>query len=511
MSRIILRGLGLVLVCVAVSSCGPKDGEDLALVVSEVRQMAATGQVDRAIGRLESYWESRHYTGMRPAILSALLELEIRADRTDAAKTRFLGVATQSPELAAQVVGMIEEGLLAKGRHQELMDWAILLRPIKLGDAALSSLASAHIRALVALGQSTNRIAVMGDYLPVLTESGALKLVDGYFQAALQGRDWELAEALVAMLVRVMPDSTGRRDAVLGSTLAVTLARDGWKAADGFFRQRLPEMTDAGAARNLRTLGAAIVAANELAAADALYEFGLAADKTRPVLREAAAVEWLTLEGRRENAEELIRRLGVLQSREIPGTVILNMVSRHYACLLNKSRPAGFDTLNLLLQAVRNGEHGRGLLRQVDGMLLDISYFREDFETSLAIIERGLVIEDSAQKAMMITKVKAHIALKKGNYKEAIGFFRSFMAGIAQDRSTSFDPLENIRVSPSMILGMNARRIGDLWMKAGSSDEAAKAYAEARQHYEAALKEFADVSSQEHRKILREIKDIPQG
>ena len=62
-----------------------------------------------------------------------------------------------------------------------------------------------------------------------------------------------------------------------------------------------------------------------------------------------------------------------------------------------------------------------------------------------------------------------------------------------------------------MILGLNARRIGDLWGKAGNSGEAAKAYAEARQHYANALKKFPDSTTGEYKKIKRELNEIPPG
>lgn len=77
-------------------------------------------------------------------------------------------------------------------------------------------------------------------------------LVNGYLGIAIRDRNWKQAEALVAALAREMPDSPGSRDAVVGSSLTLILARDGWKAAEVYFLRMLPQMTDAGSARYLR-------------------------------------------------------------------------------------------------------------------------------------------------------------------------------------------------------------------------------------------------------------------
>jgi tetratricopeptide (TPR) repeat protein len=183
----------------------------------------------------------------------------------------------------------------------------------------------------------------------------------------------------------------------------------------------------------------------------------------------------------------------------------------HYPVLINAGNRETFDALNQLCEAIRAEADVKMSQRQLDGILLDISYFREDYEGSLKIIDRGLIPDDPSKKDMLITKVNAHIALKKGDYKTAIDCFRKFMAVIAKDNADTVDPIDQVRVSPEMILGLNARRIGDLWGKAGDPVEAAKAYAEARQYYSEALKKFPDVASGENKKIMREMKDIPQG
>ncbi len=502
-------GIGLVLVAVAVCSCGPKAGVDVERTVSDAQQMATEGKVDQAIATLEPLFKSRHYQASRPLLLNVMVQIELSADRLEAAQTRFMNVVRKSPEVAVQVVGLIENVLATKGQHQELMKWCVNLSAYKLGDDALVATANRHIAALYSLGRTGEVAQVVGIYLPTLSIPGAIGLASAYFGEAIRDQQWARAESLQSVMEKLVKDSPEKHVAKVSFTIDLLLAKDGWKAADTYFRKVMNEVPDSGAARNIRVVGAAEVAANEVAAADALYEFGLVTDKARPQLRDAASVEWVNLEAKRGVPMELIRRLTVLREKSFSGETIINFISMHYAVLINSGNRESFDALNQLCEAIRTGSDVKMSMRQLDGILLDISYFREDYEGSLKIIDRGLIPDDPTKKDMLITKVKAHMALKKGDYKVAIECFRKFMEVIAKDNADTVDPIEQVRVSPDMILGLNARRIGDLWGKAGNPEEATKAYAEARQYYTEALKKFPDVASGENKKIMREMKDIP--
>lgn len=509
MRKCLLCGMGMVLAVLAVISCGPKAGLDVSKTVSDAWQMASDGNVDQAVHSLESFYGSSYYKESRSVFLKALLEMEVKAGRLDAARKRYMNAVAESPELAAMTFGIIEDALLAKGRYQELTDWCGSLTSYKLGDSAFVALATRHVMAVSALGRMNEGPQVVGRYLPLLTEPAALSLVNGYFRSSMKDRQWGQAENVLNVMDQVMPDSPGKRGAKVSCTVSLLLERDGWKAADEYFRGVMRATPDSGAALSLRLLGGAEVAAHELATADALYEFGLIDDLNFPLLREVAASGWVNVEGKRGNPAELTRRLKILQSKQIPGDVIIDLISQNYTCLLGKTPRESFSPLQEFCKTLRGTGAEVVYLRQLDGILLDISYFCEDYEEALKIIERGLVIDDPVRKAMMMNKVNAHIALKKGDYRVAIAFFRNFMVAIEKDSAYTLDPIEQIRISPSMILGMNARRIGDLWGKAGSPQEATEAYAEARKYYENALKEFPDSASGEHRKIIREMNEIP--
>ena len=510
MNRCLLNIMGLALMAIAVTSCGPKAGLNLDQIASDARQMAQDGRVDQALVKVESFYNSRHYKASKPMLLSILLQIEVNADRLDAAQKRFLNVAVESPEVAAQSLGIIENDLFLKKDFQNLINWCDKLLTLKLGDAALSETANKHLMALSSLGRTGEIATVIGIYLPKLSESAAIGLVNVYFSAAVKDRQWDLAESLLRIMDKMLPASSEKQTAKVSFSMDLLLAKGNWKEADSYFRGEMNKLSDSGAARNLRVVGAAEVAVGETGAADSLYEFGLVDDLTRPLLREAAAMGWVS-SVKRGSPLELVRRLTKLQTKKLPVDVTVNLISMNYTGLIPSGTTESFDALNRLCETLRADTRAEMCLRQLDGILLDISYFRQDYEGSLKIIERGLVPGDPTKKDMMISKVNAHIALKKGDYRGAITHFQKFMDVVMKDDEDTYDPIEQIQVSSDMILGLNARRIGDLWIKAGSAEEAAKAYEEARQHYTKALKKFPDPASGENKKIVQEMRDIPKG
>jgi tetratricopeptide (TPR) repeat protein len=142
-------------------------------------------------------------------------------------------------------------------------------------------------------------------------------------------------------------------------------------------------------------------------------------------------------------------------------------------------------------------------------LMFDGAFLMDDYDAVLTALLEGVPERDEDWHEMAINKVSAHKALKEGNIDEAIKRFREFME--VTDRTwkdAQVDPSTRIRHSREMIMGFNARRIGNILKEAGRAEEAGKAYREAVDYYEAAL-EQAEPDSPEHRKIVSDLGEIP--
>lgn len=131
---------------------------------------------------------------------------------------------------------------------------------------------------------------------------------------------------------------------------------------------------------------------------------------------------------------------------------------------------------------------------------LDASFLIEDYDRALKILEKGVAERDAAWHKMAITKVKAHKALKDKQYDDAIKYFREFMETLSEEDTT--DPVTDVVYSKLTLLGNNEKRIGDIYIEAGRSADAAKAYGAARDWYKKAL--GANKAGAETEKYIKE-------
>ena len=205
-----------------------------------------------------------------------------------------------------------------------------------------------------------------------------------------------------------------------------------------------------------------------------------------PGVRSTAAREWVSAGVARDKAI-LPDRVAELRDLGLPANTVLSTISRHFYDVLDDiptvTRMIGeLDAVRPLLEddAHRN---------TVDSLMLDAAFVTEDYERALAILEAGVPDRDEEWHTLTKTKIRAHIALQKGDIDEAVKGFRSFMDIVGKTTDTQPDPTSGVVYSPAMIQGFNAKRIGDIYTKAGRAAEASQAYAEARGFYEKALVE----------------------
>jgi hypothetical protein len=202
---------------------------------------------------------------------------------------------------------------------------------------------------------------------------------------------------------------------------------------------------------------------------------------------------------------DLPRRLGALLEKRIPPADIGSLFQRYYYSLISDPVPlkAMCELGEKLLPLVTEPESRKALKT----MVLDGAFVREDYDTAVQLLEAGIPDRDADWHRMALAKVKAHRALKNNQPREAVRFFRDFMACLetVKEEDTS-DPSTGIQHTKEMILGRNAKRIGEILTAIPDPAAAATAFAEARGYYRAAM-EKADA---EARRIIKaEMAQLP--
>jgi tetratricopeptide (TPR) repeat protein len=432
-----LLGLCLISTLFLAVSCGPKAGQDLAIVVGEARSLATAGQVDKALSKLSSYYTSRHYMNNRAILLWEMVQIEMGANRLEAALARFGTAAGQTPEVAVPVMNAIEARLI-------------------------------------------------------------------------QEKKWAAVEHLLGIAKAKFKDSPATRTLLANGRIDLLMARDGYQGALAELRKVMVEWPDEAVARSVRVIGSAAFTAGDRQSGDALYSAALDCPAGYGLTQDAAAEGWMKMAARNRSAREMVARLGEINHRNVQPGVIIRLINGSYSVLLGCNERDTYQALFAMCLSLENKQMAGFDKILLGGMMLDISYFLEDFEAALRLIHEGAGAIGEEQKPQMIAKVRAHLAMKNKQPREAVKYFREFMGLIEKQNRDELDPLTGCQVTRDMILGLNAKRIGDLLISAGDPAEARKAYEEARGYYRLAFKKFQNPASKEYLKITKELAEIPE-
>jgi tetratricopeptide (TPR) repeat protein len=477
--------------------------------VTDAQTLMEQGETNKAVGVLRALFDNRRFDGYRPQLLSSMLQYQLGMDDIAGAQDLFRTAADRDPVLAGSVIGMIEGALSRRERNDELAKWCTILQTYPFEGEGLRTLVDQHFKALTAAGRGDEIPEALAAYLGKLKSGEALSLAQAQFDAALHAGSAGGAGKIMAMVEKQIADSPARQGVMAGMRVDLFLIGNDRAAADAYLRKNLSRIPDDIVLRHFRAVGESHLKANDPDAVEGLAWYVLENVKERPVLRELAGSLWMRAAERRGSIPGLVTRLLKLKDLGFSPSFILDRMDKVYSLLLEQGKKEDFATLYALCEGFYADAREEGLKRRLTAVLLDLGFYLEKYEESLKLVETETKALDPDQTALLTWKIKAHLALQKGQTQEAVRNFRAFMDCVAKGTGTDFDPADNTQVTKEMILGLNFKRIGDILAKAGDSAEAAKAYAEARKNYGKALAEFPDEKTREHQKIQKQMAEIP--
>jgi tetratricopeptide (TPR) repeat protein len=476
---------------------------------AQAQELAQKGETKKAVALLKRLYDSRRFTGYRQNLLTQMLQLDLGANDVSAAQALFREAAKRDVSLASTAVGLIEDYLSSRGRHDEIIAWCGVMQDYSFGDGIRMRLAGLHFRTLVTVGKGSEIPVAMVPYLLHMEQGAALAVAQDQFNTLMRGKLADVARQVISVVEKNVKDSPQRRGVLLSMNVDLLLASGDRRTADMMVRNQFGTVPDESVIRNLTEVVKAHSDGGDVGAADALPGFFIEKVKDRQVVWEAAASLWIKLAARQSLVAELVRRLAALKEAGFSAPFILDQTDGVYSLLLDQGTKQDYEPLYKLYDGLYAGLNDDVTRRRLIGVLLDVGFYLQKFEEALKLVETGMTAVEPNQRAMLVSKIKAHLALKKGQTDEAIANFREFMALIAKGPESEVDPVDNSRMTRDMILGLNARRIGDILTGAKRQPEAAKAYTEARGYYTKALAEFPDPKSLENQKIRKHLSEIP--
>ncbi len=468
----------------AVAEEPPMD--PIGRIFMQAEEHLAGGRTNDAVAAIEAGLKDPALADSRQHLFSGLIRLLLFSGQTDAAKKRMLDAYQNDGQLAVGALGLIYSHFMEQGNNEAVVDWTEqVLAVSSLPGEVRRSMREWNLQAHLALKHDARVLEIVAQLIKEAPAGDALNILARAIDTLFEQKRIEQVQQVFQQISRVVTSETGTQTLVLNTRLRLLAAKDDWDGILSAFPAAAGKLPDADLQRLLGQILAQAKRGGRTDVSDTLCEAMIEKAGDKPQTLQVAGRQWV------ENAMPkdplaLAARLERLQRAKLPVRQVCNLFMRHFYSVIDQpAAVAAMKSLGARLVPLAEDDETRNSIRT---MVLDASFVLEDYDTALEILQARIAGRDDAWHAMAISKVKAHQALKKQQPREAVKYFREFMATIVagKDQETS-DPATGLVHSKEMILGRNARRIGDILAKIPDAESARKAYDEARGYYKQAL------------------------
>ena len=485
---------------------------ELNTVFTTAESALTEGRTNEAISSIEAAFNKRAYSAYRPQILEAQLRLLIRCGQLDAARQRASKACTD-PTLAAGASELIYRFSRDQGDIFGAQAWAASLidLPGVTHDTLLQALRW-DISDLITLKKESQVLTVLGKAVQAQeTAADSLTLLRFTIEALLAANRLESVEQVLTLASTVKTNPAEINRLVTATRVQVYATRSDWTSLTGCFPAAVAALSDSELNNLLQTVITATAKAGNTAVfnqcADLIIRSPTAGAKPMTVSTAVRKLGENTMEA---NKNAFPGWLMTMLRAKVPADPLIDLFTRFFYSF--SEQPASLKELlafgELLAQQIQDEETRNDVKIKV----LDGYFLLQDYDHALTMLEARIPGANRTEQwhAAAIVKIKAHRALQQNQPREAVKFFRDFMGELRASKETEIsDPVTGVFFPREMVLGRNAKRIGDILAGIPDAAEAAKAYAEANELYQQALKATSDATA--IKVIDAEIAQLPKS
>ncbi|MGI6496054.1 MAG: hypothetical protein ACOX5G_08205 [Kiritimatiellia bacterium] len=464
--------------------------DPVEVLANETDELFFRGETNAVIERFTAALDEEEFAAHRPRVFNALMRFLLSTANVDEAKARMTAAYdARDFELANEGFGHIFFYLVHQGRSEEADAWldrtlAVADLPAGMRRQAIDWSMSIRLERGDAEG-ACDRAMELAVEFPAIAAEQIERACDRLFAED----KLDLADALLSTLINAQPQPAMAGEVALGLKIRLLAARGEWDLARETFLAVCETLPDARLTRLLRHLAQRGTKARQAEFVDALCEKVLDMSASHPQSFPLAARLWV--ENIAASQPELLPdRLEKLLELDAAPTQVCTLFTRtFYRTTRLPDTLVRMLDLGTRLDALNDDEDLRTLLRT---SVLDGSFLLGKYDTAIEMLERGIPGRDAAWNRMALCKVRAHKALYDEEWLDAVKYFREFMATVATAKDEDMtDPESDIRHTKNMVLGFNAKRIGDIFRKIPDEAAARESYAQAREYYAKAREECA--------------------
>jgi len=477
--------------------------------MNDARTLFQLGETNRVVAMMTDAYQKRIFPEMHNSLYNDYVQTLLHASKWDRALEVILSAKDVEQETHGATALMLVQMLEYLGRYDDILKLAEFLMPrLEEGSRAMAILYQRMVLARIMLDE----FDVVLQELPKFIDKLGWISDDIFlsFQLRLiQRKKIDQAETLLAEMEKLRPDEDWVTTHTAIARVELFKARKDWEGAATHF----VTISDTVKPSDLKVPFARLVAKldglDRQDVIESMCERLTKADAGTTALGADAGSKLVELTAQRQEWKKALERLQWLLDTHPGDPAVQDAYEKSvYGALesgdaeLKKSYVA--IGRSMLDQPLSTDERNR--VRQ---NLFNVAFLLEEYDEVIAMLEERLPQFEESWHDMALNKALAHKALKEGNKREAADRFRAFMEDTATEfTNPEIDPTTGMIYSKEMILGVNARRIGDLLAEVGDSQEAKELYRQAIAHYESALSKLTQGSG-EFEFVVDELEKIP--
>lgn len=484
-------------------------------LMSEIRQTLmdaetafSSGQTNEAVAKVEAAQNNPQFAAYRSQIFEQLLHMLLRGGDESSARQRALQVCGD-PVLADGGCGLVYRNYREHNDLTNAVTWAneVLARTNLVASLRRTAFAWS-IDDNIALGADDQALGVLSRAIQALAADESVPLSVQAVEALLAAGRLESVDRVLTLAGAMRPCPLAITHLVTASHVRLRASRGEWEALTNDFAVAALSLPDGDLDRLMRGVFGAAQKAGKRAVVDGCAEIVIFNPAVRSNATAVASATRVWIEQiMAADKDALPARLNALLRANVPIGLVTDAYTHNYYEFTE--RPAALKDLMAIGERLMPLAADEETRNEIKTKLLDGCFLLHDYDRALVMLEAGIPGRDEQWHKTAIIKVKAHRALENKNPREAVKCFREFMDCIRSSKDAEIsDPVTGMSFTKEMILGRNAKRIGDILAGIPDADEAAKAYTEAHALYSQALDKTKDP---EARKVIEsELAQLPK-
>lgn len=474
----------------------------LSQLFYEAENLFANGSTNETLALLEGALDNQDYAQHRRQVFAMLIRILLYTEQVDAASERMINAYAAGDEIAGDAMGAVYFYHMERGDAAGAAAWTErVLATEGITDAVRRNMREWNLMAHIQLGSADKIVAICDSLFMNAPGGDAIVILNRAIDMLFDRRQTDLVEKILAGASRTVTSDAGTRNLIMTTRLRLLAEQGKWDALAKIFPSAAETLPDAELLRAFRRVINAANQAKNGKVVDEMCSMVITNFAGKTSTAALAARQWADSAARNEPAS-LPDRLTALLNKDFPVNLVSGIFMRYFydisddQALVREMKDIGERIIPLLQDEDTKGS--------VMTMVLDSCFILEDYDSALAILRAGVHGYDAPWHEMAIAKVEAHKALAENRPVDAIKFFRAFMATVEVSKDgDAADPSTGVVHTREMILGRNAKRIGDIYRDLVKDPvQAASAYAEARAYYQKTLdtkpdKEVVDIINSE--------------